>query len=231
MDAVQAAAPKPRRVLCKYSDEQRRAMVAESLVAGATVRAVAERYGVRPNLLSYSRIVLDAIIGLLRRVRWRDHLAGDAFCGESPIDRVAAWAGFVRDLQRAMALQEPLDQLVESVGRVVDRSKESHFSGAAGLGDRSRYRYLVNVQSDERVYVSHDHPPWRGQRRDIRRRITREGCGERDLATNGHIIWLFAGSDAGGERAAAIYSLLGTAPCRMRHGAVHAERRTMPSKG
>jgi hypothetical protein len=27
----------------------------------------------------------------------------------------------------------------------------------------------------------------------------------------GHIIYLFAGSDAGGERAAAIYSLLGTA--------------------
>ncbi len=55
MDAEQAAAPKPRRVLRKYSDEQRRAMVAESLVAGATVRAVAERYGVRPNLLSYRR--------------------------------------------------------------------------------------------------------------------------------------------------------------------------------
>ena len=30
-------------------------------------------------------------------------------------------------------------------------------------------------------------------------------------STGGHIIYLFAGSDAGGERAAAIYSLLGTA--------------------
>ena len=28
---------------------------------------------------------------------------------------------------------------------------------------------------------------------------------------NGHLIWLFAGSDAGGERAAAIYSLIETA--------------------
>jgi len=27
---------------------------------------------------------------------------------------------------------------------------------------------------------------------------------------NGHLIWLFAGSDAGGERAAAIYSLIET---------------------
>ena len=29
--------------------------------------------------------------------------------------------------------------------------------------------------------------------------------------TGGHIIYLFAGSDAGGERAAALYSLLGSA--------------------
>jgi len=42
--------------------------------------------------------------------------------------------------------------------------------------------------------------------------------------------WLFAGSDDGGERAAAIYSLLGTALCRMRHSAVHAERPTMPNR-
>jgi transposase len=41
--------------------------------------------------------------------------------------------------------------------------------------------------------------------------------------------WLFAGSDDGGERAAAIYTLLGTALCRMRHRAVHAARRTMPN--
>ena len=55
MDAGQSAASKPRRVLRKYTDEQRRTMVAESLVAGATVREVAERHGVRPNLLSYWR--------------------------------------------------------------------------------------------------------------------------------------------------------------------------------
>jgi transposase len=55
MDAVLAAAAKPRRVIRKYTDEQRRMMVAESLVVGATVRAVAQRHGVRPNLLSYWR--------------------------------------------------------------------------------------------------------------------------------------------------------------------------------
>ncbi len=61
MDAVQSAVTKPRRVLRKYTDEQRRTMVAESLVAGATVSAVARRHGVRPNLLWYWRRQLQAI--------------------------------------------------------------------------------------------------------------------------------------------------------------------------
>lgn len=42
--------------------------------------------------------------------------------------------------------------------------------------------------------------------------------------------FLFLGSDNGGERAACMYTLIGSAPCRMRHGAVHAERRTMPNE-
>jgi transposase len=63
MEAIPSAATKPRRVLRKYSDEQRRAMVAESLVAGATVRAVAQRHGVRPNLLSYWRRWQGALDG------------------------------------------------------------------------------------------------------------------------------------------------------------------------
>ena len=41
--------------------------------------------------------------------------------------------------------------------------------------------------------------------------------------------WLFAGSDRGGERAAAMYSLIVTCLCRARHRQVYAERRTMPS--
>ena len=40
--------------------------------------------------------------------------------------------------------------------------------------------------------------------------------------------WTFAGSDAGGERAAALYTLIETALCRARHKAVYADRRTMP---
>jgi hypothetical protein len=42
--------------------------------------------------------------------------------------------------------------------------------------------------------------------------------------------YLFAGSDAGGERAAAIYSLLGSALCRVRHRADHAALPTMPKR-
>jgi transposase len=45
----------------------------------------------------------------------------------------------------------------------------------------------------------------------------------------GRKAWLFAGSDRGGERAAAMYSLIVTALCRARHKAVYAARRTMPN--
>ena len=45
----------------------------------------------------------------------------------------------------------------------------------------------------------------------------------------GRKAWLFAGSDRGGEPAAAIYSLIVTALCRARHKAVYAARRTMPN--
>ena len=41
--------------------------------------------------------------------------------------------------------------------------------------------------------------------------------------------WLFCGSDRGGRRAAAMYSLIVTALYRARHKAVYAARRTMPN--
>jgi len=41
--------------------------------------------------------------------------------------------------------------------------------------------------------------------------------------------YLFAGSDSGGDRAAAMYTLIETALCRARHKAVYAEHRTMPN--
>lgn len=44
-----------RRPMRKYTDEQRGQMVSESYAPGASVREVAQRHGVRPNLLSYWR--------------------------------------------------------------------------------------------------------------------------------------------------------------------------------
>ena len=41
--------------------------------------------------------------------------------------------------------------------------------------------------------------------------------------------FLFAGSDAGGRRAAIMYTLIETALCRARHKQVYAARRTMPN--
>jgi len=41
--------------------------------------------------------------------------------------------------------------------------------------------------------------------------------------------WTFAGSDEGGRRAAAVYTLIATCLCRTRHRQVYAARRTMPS--
>jgi transposase len=52
-----AEAAMPQRKLRKFTSEQRAQMVAESFVAGASVTAVARRQGVRPNLLSYWRML------------------------------------------------------------------------------------------------------------------------------------------------------------------------------
>jgi transposase len=50
----------------------------------------------------------------------------------------------------------------------------------------------------------------------------------RSIAVGRHN-WIFAGSDEGARRAAAIYTLIETCLCRVRHKAVYAVRRTMPS--
>ena len=59
-------------------------------------------------------------------------------------------------------------------------------------------------------------------------RPARYGQNDREIAL-GRKNYLFAGSDAGGERAAAAYTLVETALCRARHKAVYAARRTMPN--
>ncbi len=51
---------------------------------------------------------------------------------------------------------------------------------------------------------------------------------ERSIALGRKALWL-TGSGGGGERTAAIYTLIVTALCRARHKAVYAGRRTMPN--
>src|SRR4051812_19258356 len=58
-------------------------------------------------------------------------------------------------------------------------------------------------------------------------RPARYGQNDREIAL-GRKNYLFAGSDAGGERAAAVYTLVETALCRARHKQVYADPRTMP---
>lgn len=53
MDGEESAAK--RRMVRKFSAEQRAQAVADSLLPDARVREVAARHGVRPNLLSYWR--------------------------------------------------------------------------------------------------------------------------------------------------------------------------------
>jgi len=52
---VEGSKTNVRRAMRKYTDEQREQMVSESHAPGASVREVAIRHGVRPNLLSYWR--------------------------------------------------------------------------------------------------------------------------------------------------------------------------------
>jgi len=69
----------------------------------------------------------------------------------------------------------------------------------------------MDIETDESLHIAHGGPPY-PERQTIRRFPKETGCGDSARpATNGHIIWLFAGSDDGGERAAAIYTLVGTA--------------------
>jgi len=59
-------------------------------------------------------------------------------------------------------------------------------------------------------------------------RPARYGQNDREIAL-GRKSWLFAGSERGAERAAVMATLIMTALCRVRHKAVYADRRTMPS--
>ncbi len=70
-EASGRAVAKKRRTRGQWTKGQRRQMVAESRVAGARVREVAQRHGVRPNLLSTWRRYSSRVRGApLRAARF-----------------------------------------------------------------------------------------------------------------------------------------------------------------
>ena len=110
---------------------------------------------------------------------------------------------------RAGPLLESLRQwLCETLSRV---SKKSELAKAIGYV-LTRWSALTRYCDNGRVEIDNN-----AAERSLR------------VIALGRKNYLFCGSDAGGERAAGIYSLIGTALCRARHKAVYAARRTMPN--
>jgi transposase len=90
-------------------------------------------------------------------------------------------------------------------------SGKSELAGAVRYA-RSRWSALTRYLDDGRLEISNN---------AAERAIRPLALGRKN--------YLFAGSDAGGERAAAAYTLIESALCRARHKAVYADIRTMPN--
>lgn len=92
-----------RRAARKFTAEQRAQIVAESRVAGASVREVAERHGLRANMLSYWRArqgMAASKTGAVKRAARSAVLAAvrvtDASCAEGGVIEIDLASGCVR---------------------------------------------------------------------------------------------------------------------------------------
>jgi hypothetical protein len=160
---------------------------------------------------SIASVVLYAISRSLWRLRRRDHLTAYSLIVKSPIDAVPARPRFVNYLNGLVAPHKLLHEFVDMFRGVVECAQKPNLALSTCFRNRGRNGRLVHVETDESLHLVDDELPWR-EHRTIRRFSYNAGCTWSDEpATDGHIIWLFAGSDDGGERAAAIYSILGTA--------------------
>ena len=94
-------------------------------------------------------------------------------------------------------------------------------------------RGRVSKNSDTGKAIDYSLKRWAALTRflDDGRLCMSNNAAERELraVAIGRRNWTFAGSDEGGRRAAAIYTLIATALCRARHRAVYAAHRTMPN--
>lgn len=99
-----------------------------------------------------------------------------------------------------MALGQTPAETIECWGRVLERAPESHLALSTGLGNGYRDRVFVHIQTNERCSRGLHGPALRESPRPYAA-----------VRKNGHIIWLFAGSESAGRRAAAIMSQIATA--------------------
>ena len=94
-------------------------------------------------------------------------------------------------------------------------------------------RARVSKNSDTGKAIDYSLKRWAALTRflDDGRLCMTNNAAERELraVAVGRRNWTFAGSDQGGRRAAALYTLIATALCRARHKAVYADCRTMPN--
>ena len=95
-------------------------------------------------------------------------------------------------------------------------------------------RAKVSKNSDTGKAIDYSLKRWAALTRflDDGRLCMTNNAAERELraVAVGRRNWTFAGSDQGGRRAAALYTLIATCLCRARHKAVYADCRTMPNR-
>ncbi len=107
------------------------------------------------ELARVTAICLDAITGLHRNQRRRDHEAAQAHADELPLQNIAQWAGLVRtdDVTRCLPQYPPGPP---PNGSRLRRKLTLRNTGFTRLEHRRLDRMLVRIQSDIRDILIHD---------------------------------------------------------------------------
>jgi transposase len=185
----------------------------------------ADAYGGWGKLYGGGRVKEAACWAHARRPWWDLHLSlgrAPGSVAEQALKLIAALYAVEADIrgqppderrrQRQARAGPLLDELHAWLSAMVGRvSAKSEIAAAIGYS-LTRWKALTRYVDDGRIEIDNN-----AAERALRGVIL------------GRKNYLFMGSDAGGERAAAIYSLVETALCRARRRAVYAARGTMPS--
>ena len=182
----------------------------------------ADGYAGFHHLYEGGRIVEAACWAHVRRKFYDIHVANGSAIATEAVQRIGALYDIEREIRgkpadlRCQIRQARAGPLIEELHRWLNTtltklSRKSDTAAAIRYA-LSRWCALTRYLDDGRIEIDNS-------------------AAERALRTValGRKNFLFCGSDAGGDRAAAIYSLLGTALCRTRHRAVHAALPTMPN--